>query len=346
MKKITLVILVLAILSVAALAVPNQLTYSGRLLQNGALVNQTLPMTFYIYPVLTGGAAVWQSTADISVDVNQGIYSINLEQITPNVFSGDDRYLEVKVGSEILAPRTKINSVGYALQAGGLSNGGVQAVTVSANGYIGIGTTSPGSLVHIYNNSGDAHTKLYGNNIEFNRINNGNSTIDKIDNGNLLFRFGPASSTNVTFQNGGNVGIGTTAAGEKLEILGGMKYTDSSEIMQQSIRPYDELDSDAMAARFGGFYQSSGSNSNKVYTYNITGADPYVSTGLTFDPATYQYFALRYKTGANFSAGTNYNVGLGLGSASTVYFTIIADGKWHTAVVNVKTINGGSAITN
>ncbi|MFA5928334.1 MAG: hypothetical protein WC838_03425 [Candidatus Margulisiibacteriota bacterium] len=153
-KKTLLGISLLAMLTITALAVPNQLTYSGRLLQNGALVNSSLPMTFYIYPSLTGGSAVWTSTADINVEVNQGIYSINLEQITPNVFLGDDRYLEVKVGSETLAPRTKINSVGYALQAGGLSNGGTQAVSVATNGYVGVGTSVPNRLLHVEQNTG------------------------------------------------------------------------------------------------------------------------------------------------------------------------------------------------
>ncbi|MFA5929126.1 MAG: hypothetical protein WC838_07505 [Candidatus Margulisiibacteriota bacterium] len=58
MKRSLLAILVLAILSVSAFAVPNQLTYSGRLLQNGALVNADLVMHFYIYIVQQQAAAL------------------------------------------------------------------------------------------------------------------------------------------------------------------------------------------------------------------------------------------------------------------------------------------------
>ncbi|MFA5928639.1 MAG: tail fiber domain-containing protein [Candidatus Margulisiibacteriota bacterium] len=148
MKKLLLGILVLIIISAGIYAVPNQLTYSGRLLQNGALVNSDLVMHFYIYGTATGGSPVW-STSNINVNVNQGIYSVVLDQVTANVFSGDDRYLEVQVGSEVLAPRTKINSVGYALQAGGLSVGGTPAVSVLANGNIGIGTTNPGQKLSV-----------------------------------------------------------------------------------------------------------------------------------------------------------------------------------------------------
>ncbi|MFA5927906.1 MAG: hypothetical protein WC838_01215 [Candidatus Margulisiibacteriota bacterium] len=148
-KKTLLGITLFSILTLSALAVPNQLTYSGRLLQNGALVNSTLTMTFKIWSDLTAGALLW-STSNITVPVNQGIYSVVLDQVSPNVFVTDNAYLEVIIdplgSAETLAPRTRINSVGYALQAGGLSAGGVQAVAVTVSGNVGIGTTSPDSL--------------------------------------------------------------------------------------------------------------------------------------------------------------------------------------------------------
>ncbi|MFA5927905.1 MAG: hypothetical protein WC838_01210 [Candidatus Margulisiibacteriota bacterium] len=148
-RKTLLGMILLSILTISALAVPNQLTYSGRLLQNGALVNATLTMTFKIWSDLTAGTQLW-ATSNITVPVNQGIYSIVLDQVSPNVFVTDNAYLEVIIDPlgtpETLAPRTKINSVGYALQAGGLSAGGVQVVAVTVSGNVGIGTTSPDSL--------------------------------------------------------------------------------------------------------------------------------------------------------------------------------------------------------
>ena len=155
MKRSLLAVLALGILSVSALAVPNQLTYSGRLLQNGALVNSTLTMTFKIYKDPTSVLTVdllW-ATSNISVPVNQGIYSVVLDQVSQNVLIGDNAYLEVIIGAEALAPRTRINSVAYALQAGGLSAGGDQVVTVLTNGAVGIGTTSPSADLHIKSSS-------------------------------------------------------------------------------------------------------------------------------------------------------------------------------------------------
>ncbi|MFA5928238.1 MAG: hypothetical protein WC838_02935 [Candidatus Margulisiibacteriota bacterium] len=235
MKKITLGILVLAILSVAGFAVPNQLTYSGRLLQNGALVNSTMPMIFSIHTDPTAGTQLW-SQSITSVEVNQGIYSVILGEagnpISPNVFVTDNAYLQVVVNGETLSPRTKINSVGYALQAGGLSNGGVQAVTVSTNGNVGIGTTAPGSKLSVKQIS---DPNLGGESSESLRVYNAAGTsfaqLQVNNKGAELSSSGPAGGVflplfintsragipPITVSQNGCVGIGTTNPGFQLD---------------------------------------------------------------------------------------------------------------------------------
>ncbi|MFA5928527.1 MAG: hypothetical protein WC838_04430, partial [Candidatus Margulisiibacteriota bacterium] len=239
LKKTLSGIILLSMLTISALAVPTQLTYSGRLLQNGALVNSTLTMTFKIYNDPTSvlaGNLLW-STSNISVPVNQGIYSVALDQVSPNVFSGDQAYLEVIIDPagtpETLAPRTKINSVGYALQAGGLSKiGGGQAVVVSTNGYIGIGTTNPQAPISLGSSAtpGGPYLLLFDTN---NGVNVGlfrdtpasNVTAFAVNNlGQLVFG---KTTTNPTpnfgtewmrITNAGNVGIGTNGPDSKLVV--------------------------------------------------------------------------------------------------------------------------------
>jgi hypothetical protein len=260
-KRSLLAILALTILSVTAFAVPNQLTYSGRLLQNGALVNSTLPMDFKIYTDPTAGALLWQQTLP-SVEVNQGIYSVVLgdtsNPISPNTFVTDNAYLQVVVNGETLSPRTKINSVGYALQAGGLSMGGVSAVTVSTNGAIGIGTSNPLTALHINKDQG-AGTKVRVQNsntgagafaqleaatdlnaligyslgsgyatsgryianaglLEANGAGGLGFSASNV-NGRLLF-WTAGSNERMRISSGGNVGIGVTAPETKLSIAG------------------------------------------------------------------------------------------------------------------------------
>ncbi|MFA5928855.1 MAG: hypothetical protein WC838_06130 [Candidatus Margulisiibacteriota bacterium] len=255
MKRSLLSILILAILSMTVFAVPNQLTYSGRLLQNGALVNSTLTMTFKIYKDLTSvlPADLLWSTSNISVEVNQGIYSVTLDQVSPNVFVNENAYLEVIVGSETLAPRTKINSVGYALQAGGLSNGGVQAVVVSNNGFVGIGTPTPSTALEVAGSiraigrNGVAYimAKSIGGN--FAAVVNAVDTygVDMRLQANAGYGFvGTVTSHDVAvvvsnnhvmrFNPSGNVGIGTTAPNATLHLsqnsIVGVRYDTTSAV--------------------------------------------------------------------------------------------------------------------
>jgi hypothetical protein len=231
MKKIMIGVLAISLLAVSAFAVPNQLTYAGRLLQNGALVNSTLQMDFYIYNHLTNSSVSLWSTTNVNVDVNQGIYSVFLgddrNPISPNVFVTDNAYLQVVVGGEALVPRTKINSVGYALMAGGLTaSGGGSAVVVGPTGNIGIGTASPAAKLHLLHDgavAGQAELRIDGygasnGQITFRgaghtnaaagirHLNTNNST------GDLAFYANNVSSVNLfermRINSAGNIGVG------------------------------------------------------------------------------------------------------------------------------------------
>jgi hypothetical protein len=106
-------------------AVPPYLSYSGRVFQNGKLFTGAQPMTFKIYDSATAGILLW-STNNANVQVNAGIYDIDLGPLNADVFSnGNSVYLETTVGSETLLPRNKVNSEIFAQQAGGLSSNGV-----------------------------------------------------------------------------------------------------------------------------------------------------------------------------------------------------------------------------
>ncbi|MFA5927968.1 MAG: hypothetical protein WC838_01530, partial [Candidatus Margulisiibacteriota bacterium] len=225
-KKTLLGITLLSMLTISALAVPNQLTYSGRLLQNGALVNSTLTMTFKIYDDPTSQAAgdlLW-STSNISVDVNQGIYSVVLDQVSSNVFSGESAYLEVVVGGEILAPRTRINSVGYALQAGGLSKpGGGSAVLVSTNGSIGIGAESTGDKLYVDGGLFVSGSINLGANTERQVAVHGIiATLNLMGSGQIAlktYKLGSGWLNRMFINNTGNIGIGTTNPQAPIDIL-------------------------------------------------------------------------------------------------------------------------------
>ncbi|MFA5927841.1 MAG: hypothetical protein WC838_00875 [Candidatus Margulisiibacteriota bacterium] len=308
MRTKLLSIMILAILSAAALAVPNQLTYSGRLLQNGALVNSTLTMTFKIYKdptsVLTTDL-LW-STANITVPVNQGIYSVILDQVSPNVFLSENTYLEVIIGAETLAPRTQINSVGYALQAGGLSVGGYQAVTVTRNGNVGIRTANPIYPLHIARYQGSSGAlMLEGNDnvvgmpvISF-LNNNGGSTAALSWDGS---KFNLSTGAYVN----GNLGIGTTAAQATLNVV--RAYPGSTGTFE--VARFDVLDASGTAPRGIKILGSTGTGA--VGFAKDTNADFQI-----WDDSTNPLLTI--KNGGNIGIGTT-NPGslLDIKSASTV----------------------------
>lgn len=100
-----------------ASAIPGQINYQGYLTDvDGNPVSATLSMTFAIYDAPAGGSHLW--TESQTVVVEDGLFGAILGSISPipaGVFSsGTERYLEHKIDSQALSPRTKLTSVGYA----------------------------------------------------------------------------------------------------------------------------------------------------------------------------------------------------------------------------------------
>ena len=102
-------------------AVPVILNYQGYLTDTlgNPINNGSLAMIFKIYDAATGGNELWSESR--TVDVDQGIFQVVLGSSNPipdSVFTGGtDRWLELIVDGNILSPRTRITSVGYAYTA-------------------------------------------------------------------------------------------------------------------------------------------------------------------------------------------------------------------------------------
>lgn len=99
------------------LATP-RLQYQGQLLDpttGKPVANGAYAMIFRLYNAAAGGSVLWTETQSIStVD---GLFS-TLLAVDPNVFSGQDLYLGVQIGSDPeAAPRQPVAYVGYAFRA-------------------------------------------------------------------------------------------------------------------------------------------------------------------------------------------------------------------------------------
>ena len=100
--------------------VPKLMPFQGRLADgDGKAVNGALSITFSLYNADSGGAALWSEMQ--TVQVTDGLFQVKLGEVTPlnpSLFSGEDRWLGLKVGSDAeMTPRTRLGSVAYAQKA-------------------------------------------------------------------------------------------------------------------------------------------------------------------------------------------------------------------------------------
>lgn len=118
--------LVLLALATAAASSPQIISHQGYITSpEGIALNGTYDLTFSLYDVALGGAALWSET-HVDVDVTDGLYSLLLGSIlplTPAVFSGSNRYLGISIdGGAELAPRRQIAATAFALRSDHAAN--------------------------------------------------------------------------------------------------------------------------------------------------------------------------------------------------------------------------------
>lgn len=117
----TSVLVVLFVCNLALGDVPRMINYQGKITTpQGALVADTLSITFAIYADSTGGTAQWSETHP-QVIIQYGVFSVLLGSIAPtpaSIFDGNTKYLGLKIGNDTeMRPRRPIVSVGYAYRS-------------------------------------------------------------------------------------------------------------------------------------------------------------------------------------------------------------------------------------
>lgn len=140
-----------------ATAGPATISYQGDLeTEAGEPLQGTVTAELVLYDAAIGGTALWNEThADVAVEA--GTFSVQLGSVSPlsaDLFSGDDRWLEVVIDGNVLSPRRPFGAVPYALRAtvaDSLTGGALadEDWTISGDdvyhvdGSVGIGTDAP-----------------------------------------------------------------------------------------------------------------------------------------------------------------------------------------------------------
>jgi len=183
--------------------VPCKINYQGRLIENNVPVDGTKTMKFSIYNSAVGGTLRWTSE-DVSVEVHNGLFRYVLGEgfiegssvadlSSIDWTAGEELYLEVQVGTDILTPREAIYAYPYAI-----------------NSHLLEGATKE----YFLNTSAEAQTKR--GNLEIEGMLDINAPDTDID----ALRVHSGDTYGLYVSTGGNVGIGTTSPRGDLDIAG------------------------------------------------------------------------------------------------------------------------------
>lgn len=136
---VVLILAALARVNGQGIEIPNLINYQGRLVEGTNLYNGPVEMTFRLYDVPTGPGSGGVLCADSStVAVVDGLYSTYIgDDITwgglDNALSRTQVWVEVEINGNVLTPRERLVSVGYARYASGVPEGAIRSIHIADN---------------------------------------------------------------------------------------------------------------------------------------------------------------------------------------------------------------------
>jgi len=247
--------------------VPHEINYQGWLGSTADTtgVTGTYTMTFTIYDAETDGNNLWSETHE--VQVSHGVFNVILGSSNPipaEIFTGVPLWLEVSVAGEVLSPRQKLVSVGYAIHAESAQSADVASHAIYADtaDYAYVGTpdndwvleASPANYLRTYGDYGIARkgAVLYGSGA-YTHVNLG-----------VACTTGTAGSSQNYCTVGG--GYSNTASGSSATVGGGGSNTASSSCATVG-GGYDNTASGFAATVIGGCGNTAAGD------YSIAGGD-------------------------------------------------------------------------
>jgi len=129
-------LLILCLAAPSDAQTPHLLGYQGRLLRSdGTSATGTASVAFSILDAASGGSALWTETQTLGL--SDGYYSTFLGLVSPvpdGTFDAGARWLELRVGSETLAPRQQIGTVARAMTAASVAGGSASVSLLRVGG--------------------------------------------------------------------------------------------------------------------------------------------------------------------------------------------------------------------
>jgi hypothetical protein len=211
---------------------PGVMSYQGYLTDAVGQPMSPVNMTFRLYAQPSGGTALWTEahTGSNAVPVTNGLFNVLLGSLNPipsTVWSYDELYLGVQVGSDPeMTPREQVGRVPYAMAASHALTADsatklrapdgdpADAVTVDNSGRVGIGTTSPDRRLTIQGSGSASEWISFKDNAGVTQwhLNYSGTGLNFAETGVVDWR--------LFLDDGGNVGIGKSNPGAKLDVNG------------------------------------------------------------------------------------------------------------------------------
>ncbi|HYV92656.1 MAG TPA: hypothetical protein VE978_12750 [Chitinophagales bacterium] len=287
--------------------------------------NQNISVRFSIHDATASGTVVYSETRSATTNA-LGLFSLNIGQA--NAFFGNVdwssgfKFLQVEMdaagGTNFIDMGTQqLFSVPYALFAATTGSSiNNQWTTSDSNVYnnntgnIGIGTSSPSSPLSVQGSSNSDQISIFQNA----NTTHGWGFFGNSSDGSLNFdRFGPHAGPKITILDAGNVGIGTTTPGQKLDVNGTTKTTNF--IMTNGATNGAVLTSDSSG-------NASWQPASAVQSISFLAKEPGVITVNPGGASTPIPYHTEYYDDENGTAANNYN-------NSTGVFTVPVAGKYH-----------------
>ena len=122
-----------SMITIAAAQVPSLISYQGRLVDNGALVNGNVTLSLRLYPSASGGTLAYEDAT--IVPVVDGLFSTFIGDDTrsgslADALTNTEVWVEIEVDGTLLTPRERLASVGYAMVAGGVTNEAITSAMI------------------------------------------------------------------------------------------------------------------------------------------------------------------------------------------------------------------------
>ena len=117
-RLVLMAALVLVLLRVGFCATPQStaFTYQGDLRENNQPANGNFDLVFKLFDAESGGNQIGSTVTKTAVAVNNGKFTADLDFLA-GIFTGNQLWIEVTVGTETLAPRQPVNAVPVAQYA-------------------------------------------------------------------------------------------------------------------------------------------------------------------------------------------------------------------------------------